>query len=69
MSINCSVGGTSICRDIWMCHYFEYFFEGAAGFLGIFWLIPRFLGIIFFVKFDLFWNDPDFWVLILIFDK
>ena len=44
-----------------------------------FWAIPGFLGIIFFgysrifgyhlflVKFDFFKNNPDFWVLILIF--
>ena len=45
-------GVTSICSDTGVCHYFGYFFGGALGFLGIF------LGVIFFVKFDLFWNDP-----------
>ena len=29
-------GGTCICRDTGMCHYFEYVFWGAAGFLGTF---------------------------------
>ena len=33
-----------------------------------FWHITGFLRIILFVKFDLLWNDPDFWVLILISD-
>ena len=32
-----------------------------------FWAIPGFLGIIFWVKFEFFKNNPDFWVLILIF--
>ena len=46
-----------------MYHYSGYFF----GYL--FGLFPAFLGIIFFVKFDLFKNNPDFCVLILIFFK
>ena len=63
-----------------MCHYFGYFLEVAAGFLGTFlgyyWIfgyhflaIPGFLGIIFLVKFDFFINNPDFGVLILIFQS
>ena len=34
-----------------------------------FWAIPGFLGIIFLVKFDFFINNPDFGVLILIFQS
>ena len=41
-----------------MCHYFGYFF----------WVsFPGFLGVILLVKFDFFKNNPDFFVLILIF--
>ena len=42
------------------------FFECALGLLGIFLAYSRILGYHFSVKFDLFWNDPDFCVLILI---
>ena len=31
------------------------------------WLFPGFLGFVFLVKFDFFKNNPDLWVLILIF--
>ena len=71
-------GLTCICRDTGMCHNFGYFFGVAPGFLGTFLgysrifgyhflAIPGFLSIIFLVKFDFFKNNPDFWVLILIF--
>ena len=60
-------GVTCICHDTVMCHYFGYF----VGVLPDFWVpfrdIPGFLGINFLVKFDFFKNNPDFWVLILIF--
>ena len=70
-------GVTCICRDTRICHYFGYFFGVAPGFLGNFWAIPGFLGIIylaipgflgiiFLVKFDFFRNNPDFGILILI---
>ena len=42
-------------------------FWGAPGFLGTFWTIPGFLSIILLIKFDFFRNNPDSWVLILIF--
>ena len=42
-----------------------------SGVLPDFWVpfraIPIFLGIILLVQFDFFRNNPDFWVLILIF--
>ena len=41
------------------------------GDVPLFWVpfsaIPAFLGIIFLVQFDFFRNNPDFWVLSLIF--
>ena len=44
-------GGTSICRDMGMCHYFGYFFrvfpDFWVSFWVSFWLIPGFLGINF----------------------
>ena len=60
-----------------MCHYFEYFFGVAPGFLGtflgysrifriMFWLFPDFW-VSCLVKFDFFLNNPDFGVLISIF--
>ena len=71
-------GLTCICHDTGMCHYFGYIFglllDFWAPFLGysrIFGYhilaIPGFLGIMFLVKFNFFKNNPDFWVLILIF--
>ena len=42
-----------------MCHYFWYFLRVTPKFLGTFWAIPRFLGIIF-------WLFPDFWVFFLV---
>ena len=61
-------GATCICRDTRMCHYFVYFFRLLPNFWVPFWAYSGFLGIIFFVvKFDFFKNNPDFWVLILIF--
>ena len=60
-------GLTCICHDTRMCHYFGYL----LGVLQDFWVpistIPRSLGVIFLSKFDFFRNNPDFWVLILIF--
>ena len=50
-----------------MCHYFGYFFGLLTDFWEPFWAILGFLGIIVWVKFDFFKNNPDFWVLILIF--
>ena len=48
-------GVTCICRNTGMCNYFRYFFGVAPRFLGTFWAIPGFWGIIF-------WLLPDFWV-------
>ena len=49
---------TYIHRLVWRC-------------VPLFWVpfsaIPAFLGIIFLVQFDFFRNNPDFWVLSLIF--
>ena len=60
-------GGTCICRDTGMCHYFGYFFGGCSRIFGYHFLaIPGFLGVIFLVKFDFFKNNPEFGVLILI---
>ena len=50
-----------------MCHYFGYFFGVAPGFLGTFLGYSRIFGYQFLVKFDFFWNNPDFGLLILIF--
>ena len=71
-------GVTCICRDMGMCHYFGYFFGGCSQIFGyLFGLFPdfwvsffgysRIFGYHFLVKFDLFKNNPDFGVLILIF--
>ena len=60
-------GGTCICRDTGMCHYFGYFFGVAPGFLGTFLGYSRIFGYHFLVKFDFFRNNSDFGVLILIF--
>ena len=60
-------GGTCICRDTGMCHYFGYFFGVASGFLGTFLGYSRIFGYHFLVEFDFFQNNPDFGVLILIF--
>ena len=46
---------------------FGYLFGLFSDFWVPFWAIPGLLGIIFLVKFDFFRNNPDFWVLILIF--
>ena len=49
-----------------MCHYVGYFFGGCSRILGIiFWLFPD-VWESFFIKFDLFKNNPEFGVLILI---
>ena len=61
-----------------MCHYFGYFFGVASGYLGTFLGYSRIFGYNFFaysrifvyhflIKFDLFRNNPDFGLLILIF--
>ena len=56
-----------------MCHYFGYFFGVAPRFLGTFlgysWIFgySQIFGYYFLVKFDFFWNNPDFGLLILIF--
>ena len=47
-----SQGVTCICYDTGMCHYFGYFFGVLMDFWVPFWAIPRFLGVIFFIKFD-----------------
>ena len=71
-------GVTCICRDTGMCHYFGYFFGVAPGFLGTFLGYSRIFGYHFsgyswifgyhfLVKFDFFWNNSDYGVLILIF--
>ena len=62
-------GLTCICRDMGMCHYFEYYFGGAPGFLGIFLDCSWILGYHFFGEIYLFRNHPDFWVMIWIFNK
>ena len=63
------VGGavTCTCRDTGMCHCLGYFLGVAPGFLGIIFGYSRIFGYHFLVKFDLFKNNPDFAVLILIF--
>ena len=50
-----------------MCHYFGYLLGLLPDFGVSFWAILGFLGVIFLVKFDFFKNNPDFGVLILIF--
>ena len=71
-------GGEFAYVVIWECAIILYTFWVAPGFLGTFLgysrifgchflAVPRFLGIIFLVKFDFFENNPDFWVLISIF--
>ena len=61
-----------------MCHYFGYFFGVSPRVLGTFLGYCRIFGYNFFgysrifgyhflVKFDFFWNNPDFGLLILIF--
>ena len=79
--MNANLGGrgvTCICRDTGRYHYFGCLYGGAPGFLGtflgysqifgyLFGLFPDFWVSSFLVKFDFFRNNPDFWVLILIF--
>ena len=72
------LGGGGGSRNTGMCHYFGYFFGVAPGFLGTFLGYSRIFGYNFFgysqifgyhflVKFDFFWNNPDFGLLILVF--
>ena len=57
-----------MCRDTGMCHYFGYFFgQVLPDFWILFGLFPDFCVSFFLVKFDFFRNNPDFWVLLLIF--
>ena len=58
---------TCMCRNTRMCHYFQYFFWFASGFLGMFLGYSQIFGYHFLVKFDFFKNNPDFGVLILTF--
>ena len=59
--VNCIHCGTGTC------HYFGYLFWSASRFWVPFRAIPIFLGIILLVQFDFFRNNPDFWILTLIF--
>ena len=57
---------TCICRDSTMCHYFGYFLGCSWIFGYLFGLFPDFW-VSFLVKFDVFRNNQNIWVLILIF--
>ena len=60
-------GGAIILGTFWGAPVFWGTFWAIPKFWVLFLAIPRFLDIIFLVKVDFFKNNPDFWVLILIF--
>ena len=59
---------TCIHRLVWRCAIVLGTFSGVLADFGVpFSAVPRFLDVIFFVQFDYFSKNPDFWILIFIF--